>query len=1322
MEEQLSQQFDCIKFIESHLQGTQDIDMQLTDLSFQLQLLKSDSEEQIIQETKSIYQNQDQIIQDTQQLFKELIDYKELQDLYISQTLPFLSQDNKLYQKMDECLRYKKNIRDSLDMFEIVMQLDQIYEQYQKIIEDNDIQQLLENIKNNIRIFKILLQLPKMSPRYGQIEKIVNLIEQYCHQELFTSKQSQQKLEILDLLDISSRASSIYLQQRLKVIDLSQLTLNDLLNTQDAQELVHLMISITDNELQYLRNMNNFQSFFFEFLKYLISYFNKNLFKQYFNFENQYNRNLEFLYGYLTYYNILQSYSDKGYLQPKHFDQILKLAFEPYSTIIKIIVKNECQFLQGNINFQIDSTKSINEKLASFDFNKQDILEQSFKRCYDLSFQIAFEDWVFECIKILDNLLIILNQIIDEIPLDQFGQYIQSIINQSENQQFIKGTNSKFQMKLNISLFELLITKHYELHNFRMNQLVELDTFIRKTIEKNMEEELLRQISQIIREKLQMNRNKAILNQYMETLSLTSALRQLIEECENKLSIHILRLLLQDSLNQDQDYIHSFTTNLELIENIFKSIKANKINFKACVNLNQNVSYEELEEKSKNNYFSQPTCFWATMHILVETNSKEGFDSSSDDEYLDQFKTKCRTLDYYEGRNKEEEKKQYNSQTVQQYRNLTLNVSELTFNNSTIFLGQPFYNTQQIHNLIENKENSNDFEFQPQILRPFLGMLKQGIQFSSTFESGNLDRVDYISNEEYNLFMRIDTNSIGHSNWFYFKTTNNQLNKIKFNICNFTKPQSLYTKGMKPYILSKKGSQKYFTQQGEFIKYYQVGELYVLSFIYQYEYVDDEVEFATLPPYKYTELRRKIKKWHKKYKQYLTKLKLTTTLSGLVLPLLVITDKNINKNKKIIIVTARIHPSETCSSFMIESFMASYLKKNIIFKIIPMLNPDGVIVGNFRNGLSGVDLNRQFLETDLTLLPEVKALKSLIEDNSTQLIGYLDFHGHQVRKNIFLYGPQSNNANLYSKIFPLILQQRLESFRYKSCEFGIPKFKMGTARAFANCFIDALCYTIEASFCGYQKGKSFKFISKDWIQAGQCIGETLFLYFNFKQVNSKQLKQNQLMKIINEMSSKVEQTEAKHESDDQNDSQSDAEIFEDYDKDKLANLQSQMKAELSQQNLVVINNGDSQRKRMKAQTVSRKIKIQPIIMMNKNQRKPIVYPELNIQNWEFSNKTNQSIDTKTSFQQKGIKNKISSSFRFVSSKRANSLHGTSPINQITHEINTTQQIQPTLPIQIPSKLNSNNFPILENNSQISTPQYLPFITKLLKSKRIVTQS
>lgn len=43
---------------------------------------------------------------------------------------------------------------------------------------------------------------------------------------------------------------------------------------------------------------------------------------------------------------------------------------------------------------------------------------------------------------------------------------------------------------------------------------------------------------------------------------------------------------------------------------------------------------------------------------------------------------------------------------------------------------------------------------------------------------------------------------------------------------------------------------------------------------------------------------------------------------------------------------------------MSDDDVAKYLRNNFVFKIIPMLNPDGVIIGNYRTSLSGMDLNR----------------------------------------------------------------------------------------------------------------------------------------------------------------------------------------------------------------------------------------------------------------------------------------------------------------------------------------------------------------------------
>ena len=45
-----------------------------------------------------------------------------------------------------------------------------------------------------------------------------------------------------------------------------------------------------------------------------------------------------------------------------------------------------------------------------------------------------------------------------------------------------------------------------------------------------------------------------------------------------------------------------------------------------------------------------------------------------------------------------------------------------------------------------------------------------------------------------------------------------------------------------------------------------------------------------------------------------------------------------------------------------------------------MLNPDGVVLGNYRTGLSGRDLNREFIEPDADIFPEIVGLKQLVKE------------------------------------------------------------------------------------------------------------------------------------------------------------------------------------------------------------------------------------------------------------------------------------------------------------------------------------------------------
>jgi murein tripeptide amidase MpaA len=90
---------------------------------------------------------------------------------------------------------------------------------------------------------------------------------------------------------------------------------------------------------------------------------------------------------------------------------------------------------------------------------------------------------------------------------------------------------------------------------------------------------------------------------------------------------------------------------------------------------------------------------------------------------------------------------------------------------------------------------------------------------------------------------------------------------------------------------------------------------------------------------------------------------------------------------------------------------AEMLRKHFVIRIVPMLNPDGVIYGNYRCSLLGVDLNRNWDRPNRLLHPPVFYAKNLIKHmhQERKVLVYVDLHGHSRKKNAFFYGCSFKN-------------------------------------------------------------------------------------------------------------------------------------------------------------------------------------------------------------------------------------------------------------------------------------------------------------------------
>ena len=541
----------------------------------------------------------------------------------------------------------------------------------------------------------------------------------------------------------------------------------------------------------------------------------------------------------------------------------------------------------------------------------------------------------------------------------------------------------------------------------------------------------------------------------------------------------------------------------EILNNLLTSPLSNQFIIKkpkigVCKEL-KNIKVEKLDGLEKNNKNEYMKIY--TLEECIELNNQ----------HLNSYKSENPNNKLvYTDSNDEEEKNKINNPINYDY---LLNILQCDPTSIEAFINEN--NGKFIENF--NEENTNE-----------------DILFDSLFEEGNLRMAINLNNKEineYDILMRKDYNNEKNYSWFYFYIKSKKEGNFKFNILNFIKKKIPYDNNSNVKVLVYNQNDKW-TRNTFNVFYYpnsipitpqtnmnnnnvsdendekddeqtlnkennnnSNSTFYTLTFSYYItkENLNTPIFFSYCYPYTYTTLQEylyslSIKSENKNKIKFST---LNKSISNNLLDIIYITNFNSPlkeiESRQNIIFTSRVHPGETVGSYVIESVInnlldkkSSDLRNKYIFKIIPMLNPDGVINGNYRNNLLGKDLNRMWSDPRNTISPTILFSKQLLFCNKT--LFYCDFHGHSKMPNCALYGcsPKKKKVNgkiiligkethknyhyYEEKVFMKIFEEEAKYYEINGAKYTIAKSKLKTARAVAyNEFQISFSYALETS-------------------------------------------------------------------------------------------------------------------------------------------------------------------------------------------------------------------------------------------------------------------
>ena len=400
------------------------------------------------------------------------------------------------------------------------------------------------------------------------------------------------------------------------------------------------------------------------------------------------------------------------------------------------------------------------------------------------------------------------------------------------------------------------------------------------------------------------------------------------------------------------------------------------------------------------------------------------------------------------------------------------------------------------------------------------------VVFTSDFDSGNLGKVEKVGQDVYHVWTAPDCAEtlaeVTCRSWFYFRVTAPKGVMLTIVVKNLNLQGKIFREGHRPVYC---GADEVWNRITGLITYQAAGEdLSLFEVTFRHHFTEESVCFAFSYPWSYEQNQVFLAHLVSTTPQdvYIHRENLIPSLEGRRCDLLTIssydhiTDQRefhpaplfpeasrpyrFNDCKKVVFVTGRVHPGETPGSLMLNGFLkwacsadprAVEARKHFVFKVIPMLNPDGVYRGYYRTDTMGVNLNRFYQTPDITVAPTIWATRAVVVAEVPRLYFYVDLHGHAAKRGIFLYGnyldfPKQVEAFTFAKL----MAANCANFDFEGSNFternmkakdkrdGLSKEGSGRVALYKATGL-ALCFTMEAN---YHSGAVMNTLSESGLQ------------------------------------------------------------------------------------------------------------------------------------------------------------------------------------------------------------------------------------------------